>query len=111
MAYTTVDKQTAHFNTKLYTGNGGTNAITGVGFQPDKVLIKERNGTNNHEINDAIRGVNYQLYPNLANAQTNAANHLTAFGTDGFTVGSDGALNTNSNTYVSWNWLAGGTTP
>ena len=111
MAYTTVDKQTAHFNTKLYTGNGGTNAITGVGFQPDKVWIKERNGTNNHEINDAIRGVNYQLYPNLANAQTNAANHLTAFGTDGFTVGSDGALNTNSNTYVSWNWLAGGTTP
>ena len=108
MAYTTINKSTAHFNTKLYTGNGGTNAITGVGFQPDKVWIKERNGTNNHEINDVIRGVNYQLYPNLANAETNAANHLTAFGTDGFTVGSDGSLNTNNNTYVSWNWKANG---
>jgi hypothetical protein len=107
MAYTTINKSTDHFNTKLYTGNGSTNAITGVGFQPDMVWIKERNGTNNHEINDVVRGVNYQIYPNLTNAQTNAANHLTTFGTDGFTVGSDGALNTNSNTYCSWNWKAG----
>ena len=107
MAYTTINKSTDYFNTKLYTGNGSTNAITGVGFQPDMVWIKERNGTNNHEINDVVRGVNYQIYPNLTNAQTNAANHLTTFGTDGFTVGSDGALNTNSNTYCSWNWKAG----
>jgi len=106
MAYTTINKSSLHFNTKLYTGNGGTNAITGVGFQPDKVWIKERNGTNNHEIHDVVRGVNYQIYTNLNNAQTNAANHLTTFGTDGFTVGSDGAVNTNSNTYCSWNWKA-----
>ena len=33
MAYTTINKSTLHFNTKLYTGNGGTNAQTGVGFQ------------------------------------------------------------------------------
>ena len=110
MAYSTISKPGLHFNTKLYTGNGGTNAITGVGFQPDKVWIKERNGTNNHEIHDVVRGVNYQIYTNLNNAQTNAANHLTTFGTDGFTVGSDGAVNTNSNTYCSWNWKAGGST-
>ena len=107
MAYTTINKSTDYFNTKLYTGNGGTNAITGVGFQPDWVWIKDRDATNNHEVHDAVRGVNYQLYTNLTNAQTNAANHLTTFGTDGFTVGSDGALNTNSNDYVSWNWKAG----
>ena len=109
MAYATISKSSLHFNTVLYTGNGSTNAITGVGFQPDWVWIKDRDATNNHEVHDAIRGVNYQLYPNLTNAQTNAANHLTAFGTDGFTVGSDGSLNTNSNDYVSWNWKAGTT--
>jgi hypothetical protein len=40
MAYTTINKPSEYFNTKLYTGNGSTNAITGVGFQPDFVWIK-----------------------------------------------------------------------
>ena len=32
MAYTTINKSTDYFNTKLYTGNGSAgNAITGVG--------------------------------------------------------------------------------
>jgi hypothetical protein len=35
MAYTTIDKPSDYFNTVLYTGDGGTQAITGVGFQPD----------------------------------------------------------------------------
>ena len=35
MAYTTINKSTAQFNTKLYTGNGSTQSITGVGHQPD----------------------------------------------------------------------------
>ena len=39
MAYTTINKHTDYFNTKLYTGNGSTNAITGVGFQPDWTLL------------------------------------------------------------------------
>ena len=33
MAYTTINKSTDYFNTKLYTGTGASNAITGVGFQ------------------------------------------------------------------------------
>jgi|TARA_R100000388_G_C7238226_1_gene159381 hypothetical protein len=106
MAYATISKPELYFNTVLYTGNGGTNAITGVGFQPDMTWIKDRTGANNHEITDVVRGVNYQIYPNLTNAQTNAANHLTTFGTDGFTVGSDGSTNTNSSNYCSWNWRA-----
>ena len=31
MAYTTIDDTTIYFTTKLYTGNVGTNAITGDG--------------------------------------------------------------------------------
>ena len=43
MAYTTINKSTDHFNTKLYTGNGSAgHAITGIGFQPDWVWIKNR---------------------------------------------------------------------
>jgi len=40
MAYTTINKSTDYFNTKLYTGNGGTQTITGVGFQPDLTWIQ-----------------------------------------------------------------------
>ena len=45
MAYTTINKSTDHFNTILYTGNGSTQSITGVGFQPDWVWIKDRSLT------------------------------------------------------------------
>jgi len=107
MAYSSIVKPSVYFNTKLYTGNGSVRTETGVGFQPDMVWIKDRTGTNNHEINDAVRGANYQIYPNLANAQTNAGGHLTAFASDGFTLGTDGATNTNNSNYVSWNWKAG----
>ena len=30
MAYTTINKSSLHYNTKLYTGTGSSNAITGV---------------------------------------------------------------------------------
>nr|BAR15303.1 hypothetical protein [uncultured Mediterranean phage uvMED] len=108
MAYSTITKPSDYFNTKLYTGNGSTNAITGVGFQPDFVWIKDRSGTNNHELNDAVRGANHQVFSNLTNAETTPTNHLNAFNSDGFTLGNDGSVNTNSSNYCSWNWKANG---
>ena len=87
MAYTTINKSTDYFNTKLYTGNGGTNAITGVGFQPDWTWFKRRNGTDTHGVFDAVRGVTKALIPNGNNAEYTQSNGLTAFGTDGFTIG------------------------
>ena len=57
MAYTTVNKSSSFMNTKLYTGDGNTsNAITGVGFQPDLVWIKDRDAASNHQLQDAVRG-------------------------------------------------------
>ena len=108
MAFTTINKSTDYFNTKLYTGTGSTQSITGVGFQPDMVWSKNRSTTFNHQINDAVRGVNKQIAPNLTNAQETNTGELTAFGSDGFTVGSGGTLNGNGNNIVSWNWLANG---
>ena len=109
MAYTTINKSTDYFNTKLYTGNGSTNAITGVGFQPDWTWIKSRDYSDSHSVYDAVRGVTKRIRPNHTNAEQTLANSLTAFGSDGFTVGSDGQDNSNSQTYASWNWLANGT--
>ena len=108
MAYTTINKSTAHFNTKTYTGNGSTaHAITGVGFQPDWVWCKARSITKDHLLFDVIRGVTNAIKTN-SNASTDTnSEFLQAFGTDGFTIGNQGKINTNSATYVSWNWKAG----
>jgi len=99
------------FNTKLYTGTGSSNALTGVGFQPDLTWIKETGGINDHKLTDSTRGVTIATEPNTSDAQSTDSNGLTAFGTDGFTVGSDVVYNNSSDTYVAWNWrLNGGTT-
>ena len=49
MAYSTIDKQSSHFVTKLYSGTGSANAITGLNFRPDFTWVKRYDsGTNNH---------------------------------------------------------------
>ena len=108
MAYTTINKSTAHFNTKLYTGNAGTQSITGVGFQPDMVWLKKRSASGSHYITDAVRGVGKALFPDATNAEYNYSDGVTAFGTDGWTVGNNGGMNGSSTTQVSWNWKANG---
>jgi hypothetical protein len=110
MAYTTINKGSSYFNTKLYTGTGASNSVTGIGFQPDWVWIKGRSGATDHGIYDAVRGVQKQIESNTTTAETTETTGLTAFGTDGFTVGALAQLNTSSATYVAWNWLASNTT-
>jgi hypothetical protein len=109
MAYTTVDDPTIYFNTKLYAGNGSTNAQTGVGFQPDWVWIKNRSASDHHALYDSVRGANEFLSSSRTNiAETTQSDGLMSFNSDGFTVGADGGVNTNSNNFVAWNWKAGG---
>ena len=109
-----INKPSEHFNTKLYSGNGSTQSITGVGFKPDFTWIKGRSGTyntENHNAYDSTRGVTKFLIPNGTTASTTDANSLTAFGTDGFSLGNRGDVNGASTEYASWNWKAnGGTT-
>mgnify|MGYP003653381119 FL=1 len=108
MAYTTIPKSSAYFNTKLYTGNVSTNAITGVGFQPDITWLKERDGTQDHYLYDAVRGVQNYLTPNLTTQEQTNVTSLTAFNSDGFTLGSNTATNANNGLFASWNWKANG---
>ena len=114
MAYSTIPKGSLYMNTKLWTGNSTDNrSITGVGFQPDWVWIKERSATNSHSLFDAVRGANKQLQSNADAAQYDFSGdpnqELKSFTSDGFTLGTGGGVNNNSDTYVGWNWKAGTT--
>ena len=112
MAYTTINKSSDYFNTKLYTGTGSSNAQTGVGFQPDWLWIKNRNNTQRHNILDAVRGVTKRISSNTTDAQATNSYLLSSFNSDGFTLGTDQdgfGTNTNGNTYAAWNWKAGTT--
>ena len=111
MSYTNgLDDPTLYFNTKLYTGNGSTQSITGVGFQPDWVWIKHRNGASGHFLFDTVRGVLKRIRTDNTNAETTSADSLTTFGTDGFTLGTESGVNVSGGTFASWNWLASNTT-
>jgi hypothetical protein len=108
MAYTTIPKPSAYFNTNLYTGNDTADTtITGVGFQSDFTWIKSRTTTENHHAFDSVRGGGYRIYPNLDNAQSYIATTLTSWTSDGFVVGTDDGVNANGANFVAWNWKAG----
>ena len=113
MAYTDIDKPSDYFNTKLYTGNGSTQSITGINFQSDMVWTKARSGTygtQDHAIIDVVRGVTKTIRPNKTTAEGTETNTITSFDTDGYTIGGDnGKFNQSSTEYVSWNWLADNT--
>ena len=108
MAYTTINKSSSFQNQVLYTGNGSTQSVTGVGFQPDFTWCKQRNTTRNHGLFDAVRGVTKILYSNDNATQGTAATSLTSFNSDGFSCGGETETNQNGGTYVAWNWKAGG---
>ena len=111
MAYTTINKSTDNFNTKLYTGNGSAgHGITGVGHQPDWVWIKNRQSTHWHQTYDAVRGTSSgALYTNQNSAEDYmSGNGLASFNSDGFTVNSNDGCNSNGENLVAWNWKANG---
>ena len=108
MAYTTINKSSNFFNTKLISGNGGTQSLTGVGFKPDFTWIKSRSRADPHSLTDIVRGVASQLDSSLAGVPTTHSDAITSFNSDGFSLGSQADVNRSSTTFVSWNWLAGG---
>ena len=107
MAYSTIIKPTDYFNTKLYTGTDNSNAITGVGFQPDWVWLKNRS-TGSNKLMDAVRGSNSSLCTNNSNAAEGAA-YFSSFDSNGFTVDTSSSdVNADGQNYVGWNWKANG---
>lgn len=115
MAYTTINDPSEYFHSQLYTGTGSSHSVTNDAnagdFKPDWVWIKERSSSGGHKIYDSTRGVQQAVQSQSTGAEATTAQGLTAFNTDGFTVGSDGGHNQSSATYVAWQWKCnGGTT-
>jgi hypothetical protein len=108
MAYSSIIKPQDYFNPKAYTGTGSSNALTGVGMQPDWTWIKSRSNTYSHSLTDVVRGITKKLQSNSSNDQYTSTTELTSFNSDGFTVGTDSGVNNNGSTFTSWNWKANG---
>ena len=115
-AFTSIDNPELYFQAALFAGNGtaasSTQSITFDGsedMQPDLVWFKKRSGADDHELFDSARGVQKALDSNNENAEASGRG-LTAFNSDGFTVGNgssagnQGATNENGHTFVTWNW-------
>ena len=102
-----------HYNAITYTGDGATRSLTGVGFQPDWLVVKRRDANHSWMNYDVVRGfsggVGYRLAWNNGEVESAVANGLTSFDSDGFSVGSATGVNVNTGTYVAYNWKAGGT--
>ena len=98
-----------YFNAVLWVGNGGTQSITGVGFQPDWLWVKERSEARSNLVWDAVRGSNLGLITNTTSDES-AQPSFTGFLSDGFGVSNSDAsdiTNKDTQTYVAWNWKAG----
>ena len=102
-----------NFNTVLYSGTGSTRSVTGVGFQPDFIWIKRRDGGANHALYDSTRGGTNALRSNVATHESQYGDAVITFQSDGFQVAGTNVsgVNGSSQTFSSWNWkLNGGTT-
>lgn len=99
-----------HFDVRTFTTNDSVNAITGLSFQPDFVWTKRRDQAYNHDLYDSVRGTNRRLQSNNTNAENTDPDTLTAFNSNGFTLGTnDNANNSPSGgAAVGWAWKANG---
>jgi len=108
-AQTDDDFPQKQFNAVLYTGNGSTNAITGLGLKPDLVWAKSRSASQSHRLYDSSRGGSSMLFSDTNSAAQTGSTFMTSFDSDGFTYSSSGSnANDSSVTYVAWTWRANG---
>ena len=102
-----------YFNAVLYTGNGtaigsGGLTISSLDFQPDFIWVKSRSAAYSHNLYDAVRGATKKLSADATTAENVQTEGVTAFNSNGFTVGNLANVNENTQTYVAWNWKANG---
>ena len=106
-AYTTIDDSEANHQIVNWTGDQSEKAITLAGdtdMQPDLVWVKGRSFSDTGGIFDSVRGATKLLIPNTEAAESTVAQSLKSFDSDGFTMGTESALNKSSNGMVAWCW-------
>jgi len=108
---TIADGSTA-MDVAIWSGNSTARDISGLNMSPDLVWIKKRNSATfgNHQLFDAVRGATKALVPNDTQGENTETTQLTAFNSDGFSLGASTFVNATSNTYVGWSWDGGTST-
>jgi hypothetical protein len=101
------------FAATTYTGTGANlsivNTVNNTSMQPDFVWIKGRNAAWNNVLRDSVRGSTQFLYSNTTGAEVTAGSGYS-FNSNGFSIGTSSEVNTNTNTYVGWQWRASNAT-
>jgi len=113
----TIKNGAAYMAATLYTGTGAaqsiSNAVNGVSFQPDFIWFKSRAQAYGHVLNDSVRGVTKTLSSESTSAEVtvSAGQDLTAFNSNGFSVGTVyyNSPNNSASNPVAWQWKAGTT--
>ena len=82
--------------------NGGGPFTDSTANKGGLVWIKGRSGATEHALYDTTRGATFDLASNSTAAQTTQTTGLTAFNSNGFSIGALAKLNTNAATYTSW---------
>ena len=99
------------FSPLIYTGNGSNRSITGLGFKPDLTWFKARSNTERWTAYNSTRGTGKYLTLNTDGDEGTDSSTLSAFGADGFSLGTNAFINGNSTTFANFSWRAnGGTT-
>jgi hypothetical protein len=109
LANSTVQKPSTGFKATLYAGTGATLSVSGLSFGPDLVWLKSRSAATDHSLYDVARGATNRLESNNTDAEVTGDTGVTAFNSDGFTLGTLAQVNTNAATYVAWCWEEGAT--
>ena len=109
----TIKKASDYFDALIFTGTGNntTYTETRLGFQPDLLWFKKRNGTSNHAVFDVVRGTSNAIRTNNDDSQSAYGNAVVTPTGTGFTItGSNvGDLNGGSDNMAGWFWDAGDT--
>lgn len=93
------------FQTWLYTGNSSTQTIpNGVNLSGNggMVWLKCRTLADSNQLFDTVRGGNRPLASNNDSAQGTSATSITAFNTNGFTMGNSSTINFSNELYTAW---------
>jgi len=99
----TIVKPTDHVKTILYTGNATSRNIVS-GFSTDFVWIKRRSGGDSHVLANSVLGADKFMSSDITNDENTASNCVTAFNSDGVTVGTQGIVNDNTEPFESTHW-------
>ena len=93
------------FDTVIYTGDGGANtSITSLNFQPDWLLIKNRDVTDGWLNQNSVSGVGVTHEWNDDGPYESETDCIKSFNSDGWTMSNDHKVNANTEKYVAYGW-------